>query len=170
MKKQSWKRIKVAFLALAVLAALALLWGFAIEPSLLTVTNLTITDGRLPKQLDGVRVVYFSDLHLDPFYSEADAERVAQKIQSLRPDIVLFGGDLIDSIETAKRLDEGRVSRAFAVIKPKYGKYAIFGNHDVGTPQAKNFASEMLTNGGFTLLEGTATKIMDGFYIAGTAP
>jgi predicted MPP superfamily phosphohydrolase len=169
-KNRLKRRLLITLLVLAVLVGLAALWAFLIEPELLTVTNLTISDVRLPEGMDGIRVVYFADLHLGPFYSEDDAARVAKKIQSLHPDLVLFGGDFIDGYPTARNMDTGRVSRAFAQIDARFGKFAIFGNHDAGTPEAKKLASGILTDGGFTVLEGAAVKIADGFYVAGTAP
>lgn len=161
---------RAALLALAVVLAAALLWGFAVEPSLITATETEFADARLPAELDGLRAVFFADLHAGSYYSAEDAGRVVDKIKSLDPDILLFGGDLTQREDTALLLDVEKLSDAFAGIRPKLGKYAILGNHDIRTPETRRISREILEGGGFTVLENGAAKVADGFYIAGTAP
>jgi uncharacterized protein len=163
-------RMGIAFLALGVIGAALLLWGFFVEPSLLTVTNMELADARLPKEMDGVRAVFFSDLHVGSYYSEADTERVAAKIKQLDPDILLFGGDMTQEEEPEDRPDGKRVSAAFAAIRPRYGKYAIYGNHDIWPSDVKGISREILAKGGFTILENREVKVADGLYVAGTLP
>ncbi len=172
-KKQIRKwpaRIAKAVLLLATLAALALLWGFAIEPSLLTVTNIEFADERLPSELDGMRVVFFADLHVGSVYPETESERVARKITALKPDLVLFGGDLTQWEEPGKEPDSQRVAAAFAAIEATYGKYAVLGNHDVWPEGMRDEALGMLEGSGFTVLENQAVEITPGFWLTGTKP
>lgn len=164
------KRARIILLSLAVLIAIALIWGFAIEPSLLTVSNIEYSDDRLPADMDGVRIVYISDIHAGPFYPPSAVERLAAKISEQNPDMLLFGGDMMERPESTTELDGERVSRAFAAIKPRLGKFAVYGNHDIWTPLMKKTAGEILSGGGFTILENSAAEIEPNFYIAGTAP
>jgi uncharacterized protein len=150
--------------------ALAMVWGFAVEPSLLTVSGIEYSDKRLPQDMDGVRVVYISDIHAGPFYSPQAVERLTKKIAELEPDMLLFGGDIMPRPETMPIQDSARMAKAFAALEPKLGKYAVYGNHDIWTPLMKKTAEEILSGGGFTILENSAVEIEPGFYIAGTAP
>lgn len=163
-------RLIKACLLVVVLAALALLWGFAIEPSLLTVTTIEFADERLPAALDGTRVVLFADLHVGSVYTEADAGRVAEKIVSLKPDLVLFGGDFTQWEQPGSEPDSQRAASAFAAIEAKYGKYAVLGNHDIWPERIKPMAMEMLGNSGFTVLENRSVEVADGFWLAGSSP
>lgn len=169
-KKQLKKRTKVLLRALAVLIAIVLLWSLAVEPMLLTVTEIEFADARLPKEMDGIRVVYVSDIHVGTYYSPADVERVTAKIATLNPDMVLFGGDLLQHEGDAVKVDRERVAKAFEALKPPLGKYAVYGNHDIICLQTKTIAEMILSHGGFTILENDATQVVPGFYIAGTEP
>jgi uncharacterized protein len=169
-KRQLKSRTKILLRALAVLVALALVWGFAIEPELLTVSHIEFADARLPKDMDGVKIVFISDVHVGPFYPEQDVERMAAKIAALQPDMVLFGGDMVEHEENAVLVDRARVAKAFAALKPRLGKYAILGNHDIISAKTQEIAEEILKDGGFTLLENTADQVEPGFTIAGTMP
>lgn len=164
------RRLRVLLPALAVLAAAALVWGMAVEPLLFTVTEITHEDARLPKELDGLRVVFITDLHAGEGYSPQNVERLVKKVQSLNPDMVLFGGDLLENEITAKKLDAERVSVAFSALSPRYGKYAVYGNHDLWTPATKEIAGDILERGGFTVLENSAEEVAPGFCVAGTLP
>lgn len=169
-KRELKKRTKVLLRALAVLIALVLIWSLAIEPMLLTVTEIGFVDARLPDELDGARIVYISDIHVGTFFSPADVERVTAKIAGLQPDMVLFGGDLLQHEGDALEVDRARVAAAFAALKPRLGKLAVYGNHDIISLQTKKIAEIILTDGGFTILENSAQEIVPGFYVAGTSP
>lgn len=164
------KRAAFTILTVALLVALAVLWGFVIEPSMLTVTNLEIIDGRVPAAQDGLRVVFFSDLHVGSCFTVEEAERAIEKIKGLKPDLLLFGGDLTQQEKPGNEPDGARVSSAFAAIRPRYGKYAVFGNHDVWPSEMKPVARKMLEDGGFTILENTAAEPAEGIHLAGTLP
>jgi predicted MPP superfamily phosphohydrolase len=169
-KSRRKRRIKIVLLTVAALAAAALIWGFAVEPRLLTVTETEFADARLPEDMDGVRIAFIADVHAGPNYPPQAVERLVQKIEGLDPDMLLFGGDMLAHEDTALALDAERVARAFAALKPRLGKYAVYGNHDIWTPTMKNIAREILEDGGFTVLENSAAEVEGGFYVAGTAP
>ena len=163
-------RIRVLLLTLIALGALCLLWGFCIEPELLTVTETAYTDARLPAELDGLRLVFVSDIHAGPYYPPDRVERLVKKINEMNPDIVLFGGDLLQHEKESLWMDSARVSRAFAAMQPHLGKFAVLGNHDISTGITREIAENILKDGGFTLLENSAVEVQKGFFVAGTQP
>jgi uncharacterized protein len=170
LKKELKSRIKTLLKALAVLTAAALIWGFTVEPSMLTVSEIEYADARLPKEMDGVRLVYVSDLHTGPYYRPDAIKRLTEKIDALNPDMLLFGGDMLQRPADIGEVDSVGVASAFATVHPRLGKYAIYGNHDIWTPEMKMLAGQILTDGGFTILENSAVEVVPGFYISGTAP
>lgn len=167
-KRLSPKQKRVLLTALACLAALCLLWGFAVEPLLLTVSEVDYEDRRLPEGFDGTRVVLLTDIHVGPFYSERDVERMVEKVESLKPDMVLFGGDLLQKVSDYQQVDGARVSQAFAKLKPRLGKFAVLGNHDIRSVEMEQTAIQILTGGGFTVLNNSTAEIAPGFYVCGT--
>jgi len=78
-------------------------------------------------QFDKLRVVFISDLHLTITSNKKMFQEAFEKINSLNPDIVLIGGDIIDySYKSIK--DDYR--DLFKSLNTKYGVYSILGNHE----------------------------------------
>lgn len=73
-----------------------------------------------------LNIVFFSDLHIGGLVDKEYVSNVVSKINSQNPDVVLIGGDLIDT-----KLDYIQEElRILKEIKSKYGVYFIVGNHE----------------------------------------
>lgn len=83
---------------------------------------------RLPKNFDGLRIVQISDLHLGTWKSEKPLEEAVKRILSLKPDLILFTGDLVNF--TTK--EAFRFEKILGQIKAPMGVYVTLGNHDYG--------------------------------------
>lgn len=82
----------------------------------------------LPKAFDGFKIVQLSDIHAGSFARTKPIENVIVEINKLKPDLILFTGDLVNNIA-----DEMRDYRAiFARLSAKYGVMSVTGNHDYG--------------------------------------
>lgn len=77
----------------------------------------------LHPDLEGYRIAQISDLHVGPNIGRRYVQRVAELTQSLKADIVVLTGDIVDG--PVARL-EGDVA-PLAALKPAY---FILGNHD----------------------------------------
>jgi uncharacterized protein len=76
--------------------------------------------------LDGVSIVQLSDIHAGAFLREGDLGAIADAVNDLEPDLVVFTGDLI-----SRNADESLlVIEDLARIRARFGFYAVFGNHD----------------------------------------
>jgi len=81
----------------------------------------------LPKSFNGLKIVQISDLHLGSFVNDFDDIRVAIKmINDLKPDLILFTGDMVNvhSDEAEPWID------IFSELNARIGKFSVFGNHD----------------------------------------
>ena len=71
-----------------------------------------------------IKILFLTDLHfkkfLDPSY-----RKLARKINELKPDLILFGGDVIDEHGTY-----APARQFFALVNTSIPKLAIMGNHD----------------------------------------
>ena len=87
---------------------------------------------RTAKPLPGgrLRVVQISDLHAGSTMDAARADELAGRVAALDPDLLVFTGDIYD--ETTPRAAFDAYNRAFARMPARYGKFFIFGNHDLG--------------------------------------
>jgi predicted MPP superfamily phosphohydrolase len=84
----------------------------------------------LDKDLDGLRIVQISDLHLASFHSHRKAlSRVMDRVNVLKPDLILNTGDFVTFGWREFDSEDTVLVRA----KSRYGNYAILGNHDLGT-------------------------------------
>jgi len=119
----------------------------------------------LPGSFRGKRLVQISDLHTGSL-DDADAvRRGIQMILDLKPDIVVFTGDLVNT-----QTDEVKPwMEMLKLIKAPLGVYSILGNHDYGDyktwpdegAKARNF-EEMLQvhqDLGWQLLRNEAVQI-----------
>jgi predicted MPP superfamily phosphohydrolase len=74
---------------------------------------------------DACRLLYVSDIHLRSGRSDLLSRHIVDAAARSRPDVVLFGGDLVDSSSTLSRLSE--LVRRLRELAPVL---AIGGNHD----------------------------------------
>jgi len=76
--------------------------------------------------LDGLRIAFVSDVHAGSFLGEADLGAIFARVQAAGPDLVLFGGDLINTRERELLLWK----RPLESLRPRLGMFAVPGNHD----------------------------------------
>ncbi len=76
--------------------------------------------------LAGLRVAFLADLHLGSYLAERELAGVVDRLLDADPDVVCFGGDLINTRARELRLLDGALGR----LAPRLGMYAVPGNHD----------------------------------------
>lgn len=103
-----------------------------------------------------LRIVQFTDTQLGDFYTLDNLEKAVEKINKLEADVVVFTGDLIDHAVVYEDLD--KVEAVLSKIEAKIGKYAIYGNHDIGGGAIKYY-EDIMVNSGFTTLENEKASI-----------
>lgn len=107
-----------------------LIWGATAGRSRIVVNRLTLTSARLPEAFDGFRIVQFSDLHLGTLvHPERELGRLVDRIEALKPDLIVFSGDLVNIRYT--ELDSAAM-RILGRLKAPFGVVSNIGNHDVG--------------------------------------
>ncbi len=90
------------------------------------ITRLRLTFPDLPPGLDGLRLAFLSDLHSGPLIGEGLLRRWRELTEQERPDLLLFGGDFVDSQPS----ELAPLLAAFAGFRPALGTFAVLGNHD----------------------------------------
>ena len=94
------------------------------------IETVTINIEGLNKDLDGLKIVQLSDMHLNSFYHhKKQLQKVIDEVNQIKPDILINTGDFVSFGWREFERDDTILSKA----KSKYGNYAILGNHDVGT-------------------------------------
>ena len=111
--------------------ALTLLWlgiGWHRARTLCT-TRYRVQTGK-PLPGGRLRIVQISDLHAGSTMTAARAGELTRRVAQLDPDLLVFTGDIFD--ETTPRDAFDAYNSAFAAMPARYGKFFIYGNHDLG--------------------------------------
>lgn len=127
-----------------------------IEPRLLEITNYKISDNAIPQAFHNKKIIQFSDTHLGFHYDLKQLEKLIEKINSLKPDIVFFTGDLMD--EPNKYKEANQIAPLLKRIQAPLGRFAIYGNHDHGGYGSDIYKS-IMEESGFILLLNENRKI-----------
>lgn len=143
-----------------ILAVTISLYGY-FEARDIRTERLRITTPKLPGAMKKLVLVQISDLHLGLMVGQSRLVKVIEKIKAENPDVVVSTGDLVDG-----QLDGlAALVPLLQEIKPRYGKYAVTGNHEfyAGLPQALSFTEQA----GFRLLRQESLTVSDMVTIAG---
>ena len=157
--------------------SLSIIYGIFIERKIIAVENITVPISSLPEELNGLKIVQISDLHLASFNNNRFLERCVKKVNDIQPDLLFFTGDIVNNHYREMFGFESQMTD----FEAKYGKFAILGNHDYGnyadwkTPEDKLYNNEkikeMLIKAGFNLLRNEACKLEisgTSLYVIGT--
>ena len=73
-------------------------------------------------------IVFVSDVHYNTVQNPDLVRESISKINDLKPDMVILGGDICDDRTPKESMKE--VFKEFGTINSTYGTYYIYGNHD----------------------------------------
>jgi predicted MPP superfamily phosphohydrolase len=112
----------------ATLATGAALIGYSLFQGLrqVAVKRVEVTLPRLPRALDGLRVVQITDVHIGPTIDGPWLRRLVAQINELKPDVIAITGDLVDG--SLERLREH--ARPIGDLRARHGVYFVTGNHE----------------------------------------
>jgi predicted MPP superfamily phosphohydrolase len=82
----------------------------------------------LPAAFNGLKIVQISDVHSGSFNNKGAVQQGVDKILKLKPDLILFTGDLVNN-KAEEMLDYIDV---FKQLAAPLGVYSVLGNHDYG--------------------------------------
>lgn len=114
--------------AVVLFAVYIIIYGCTIGFGKLDVRRITFASAELPKEFDGYRIVHFSDAHLGTYGMSRQhlLARNVDSINALRPDLIVFTGD-IQNLEPSEILPQMQI---LSRLKAKDGVISCLGNHD----------------------------------------
>lgn len=137
---------KIVIIALAAVSLIVLSYFNATKanPNQLKVREETIRSKKINEDLDGFLVVFFSDMNYGDFFDRKKLERMSETVNSFKPDLILFGGDLIDEVETPMSQEERDfLQESLRSLYARYGKFAVLGDEDmISEDKIKNILEE----------------------------
>lgn len=126
-----------------------------IEPQIINIKEYKIESKNIPDSFHGIKIVHFSDIHYGTTINKKQLERIINKINDLKPDIIIFTGDLLDkNIELTKETEE-ELTTYLSNLKCSLYKYAIYGDEDLDNKKYQ----EIMNNSNFTILDNKSTPL-----------
>jgi uncharacterized protein len=111
------------------------------EAETVEVEKVYIRLKKLPKALDGFRIIQLSDIHHSPFTSSKFISDVIKLANDLKPDMFVLTGDYVShELEYI-----APVAEMLGELRSEFGTFACLGNHDHWT-DAELLTSEFRRN------------------------
>ena len=102
-------------------------WGALVTRLTPHLETVTVDIPHLPKSFDGYRIVQLSDFHVGTFGKDTSfPARVVAEVNALKPDLIVFTGDLVNS----RASELMPFTDVLSQLKARDGVMAILGNHD----------------------------------------
>ena len=117
-------------IVMLVLAVIILAWPLVEARVMLGTERVQLKSDQLPAEANNLRIVYLSDIHYGFWFSDGSLNRLISRINGLRPDLVLFGGDYAADHQSA--LEFFRKLRTGEKIRSRYGAFGVVGEADRG--------------------------------------
>jgi predicted MPP superfamily phosphohydrolase len=137
-------------------AALAVTLGYRNATAAPVVRYLTIHSPDRSSEARPLRVVLFSDLHVQgPDMPPSRLARITAQINALDPDIDLIAGDFVGSSRLGKAYSPDEAVTPLRDLRTRFGVYAVLGNND-DQPAATRAALE---RAGIRLLMNEAVSV-----------
>ena len=142
----------IAFGLTIFLSVAFVIYGF-IDAQRIRIKKLEIyTEHKLPNN-GKIRIVQISDVHIGLIIKEKRLQLVLDRVKEADPDMLVSTGDLLDGeLNNVMPLTD-----LFQQIKPKYGKYAVVGNHEYYAGIEKSL--EFTRGAGFEVLIDEARQV-----------
>lgn len=144
-----------------VYAVLVAAYGY-VDAKNIRIETITIKTPKIPASAGRLRIVQISDVHLGLIIGEERLRNILSRVNEAGPDILVSTGDLVDGQISD---DMQGLAEMLSRFNPRYGKYAITGNHEfyAGLEQAIAFTRKS----GFRILRNEAVDIGGVLTIAG---
>lgn len=158
------KKIIIVIILVCILIASAVWKSVSYNPHHLTIRSESLKSPKIDSSLNGTSIVYFTDLHYGTYTNDDDLNKCIDTINKLNPDVVVFGGDLIDDYPDSD-ISQDQIQKLVSKLKSiiaSQGKYFILGNDDLYNDECREQISNILSLGGFVSLVNTNYKIYNG--------
>lgn len=133
---------------------LGVMYGYAAERLRYEVRRIEIPLPNLPPELDGMRIVQISDIHLSSYMTRESVRRAVDMANDVRADLAVVTGDLITGAHDSVRDCVDEVRRLYAPL----GVYGCNGNHEIYA-RAEDLAERLFAQAGMKMLRGENATI-----------
>ena len=154
-KEQQHPLLNKIILTIIITIIILISYSTMIEPKFINIKEYKIESKLIPDSFHGTKIVQFSDIHYGTTINKKQLERIANKINELKPDIIVFTGDLLDKNISLTQNTEEELTTYLSSLKCSLYKYAIFGDEDLDNKKYQ----EIMTKSGFTILDNKSIPL-----------
>ncbi|HET9580727.1 MAG TPA: metallophosphoesterase [Usitatibacter sp.] len=108
------------------LAPVVTLLGLLIARGVGRVRHVEIPIRGLPEELHGFTIAQISDIHVGPTIKRDFVERIVERVNRMRSDMVAITGDVVDGHVR----DLSHHTAPLADLESRHGTYVVTGNHE----------------------------------------
>jgi predicted MPP superfamily phosphohydrolase len=145
-----------------IILSLSVVVAGVINMNTIRITKYQMEIPRRNSGIEQLRVAFVSDFHIQQNTSMAFVQQFVRKMNALHPDIILYGGDMVEGDDENETT--GAIESAIRNIQVKYGTYGVVGNHEF---YGGNEQGSFFRKAGIILLCDTVIRIDSSFYLAG---
>ena len=150
------KKFLYTILIILIIVFIILIYARFIGPLGLKTKEVSYNTEYISESYDGLKIVHFSDIHYKKIITKKRVRQLVSEINKIKPDIVLFTGDLLDSSTNITNKDITFLITELSKIESTYGNFAILGDNDyLKTDTIKN----IYIQSNFTLLDNSYSII-----------
>lgn len=142
-------------LATILIISLLIIYCRYTETSGLIVNEYKVTSDKLPDTFHGIKIVQFSDIHYGTTVDLNYLKTTVKRINELKPDLVLFTGDLVFENYKINNDVIKQITNEFSKINATISKYACIGNEDYHNEQY----NIIMKDSDFTILNNAYEKV-----------
>jgi predicted MPP superfamily phosphohydrolase len=153
---------RLSALSLIILLSVGVVVGGAINLNTIRVSRYRIEVPRKSSTLDHLRVAFVADFHIQKSTSIGFVDQFVSKVNALQPDILLYGGDIVEG--DRENETTSAVEAALKTIVTRDGVFGVVGNHEFYGGQEQG---SFFKRAGIQLLCDTVVRIDSSFYLSG---
>lgn len=155
-------RYKITILSLILFLSLTVVVAGVINFNTIRTSEYHIEVPRKSAKIDHLRIAFVADFHLQEKTDIHFVERFVRKIAIIKPDLLLFGGDIVEGDKNDGNMIQ--FEKLLSEIKPRYGVFSVLGNHEFYAEQDKG---SFFNTAGMKVLCDTTVIIDSSFNLTG---
>lgn len=128
IKPSKLKKFFKIFLIIIFILIIIILYSRFIGTKGLIVKEYKIVNENFIDNFYGLKIIHLSDIHYGDTTNKEDLEKIVDKINFIKPDIVFFTGDLYSNHLTEENKND--LISTLKMLNVSIKKYAIIGNHE----------------------------------------
>lgn len=155
-------RFKVIALLAIILFSIGVVVAGIINFNTIRTSEYKIDVPARSSELSHLRIAFAADFHLKKNVNAHFVERFVKKIELINPDLMIFGGDMVEGDR-----NDGNLlvfEQLLSGIKTRYGVFGVLGNHEHYGGREKGGFFE---RSGIKVLSDTTIILKDAFSLTG---